>query len=53
MINDLLLLSFLVGNDFLPHSPALAIDEGGLDLLFNNYKVLCCTQPLQSVAVMV
>ena len=27
ILNDLLLISFLVGNDFLPHSPALAIDQ--------------------------
>jgi hypothetical protein len=40
ILNDLLLLSFLVGNDFLPHSPALAIEEDGLDRLFGSYKKL-------------
>ena len=40
ILNDLLLLSFLVGNDFLPHSPALAIEEDGLDRLFGSYKRL-------------
>ena len=40
VLNDLLLLSFLVGNDFLPHTPALAIEEDGLDLLFGAYKRL-------------
>ena len=38
ILNDLLVLSFLVGNDFLPHSPALAIDQDGLDRLFGAYK---------------
>ena len=40
ILNDLLVLSFLVGNDFLPHSPALAIDQDGLDRLFGAYKRL-------------
>ena len=40
LIEDLLALSFLVGNDFLPHTPALAIDEDGLDRLFLAYKRL-------------
>ena len=40
VVDDLLVLSFLCGNDFLPHPPPLDIREGGLDLLFASYKLL-------------
>jgi 5'-3' exonuclease len=32
-------LTFLVGNDFLPHLPSLDISEGAFDKLFDLYKV--------------
>ena len=37
-IYDYILLSFLLGNDFLPHFPALNIRTGGMDKLLNAYK---------------
>jgi len=40
VLDDLVLISFLVGNDFLPHPPGLQIENNGLDRLFNAYKKL-------------
>ena len=37
-IYDYILLSFLLGNDFLPHFPALNIRTGGMDKLLSAYK---------------
>jgi 5'-3' exoribonuclease 1 len=38
ILDDYVLLSYFVGNDFLPHLPGLHINEGGLTILFENYK---------------
>ena len=36
-IDDLIFLTFFVGNDFLPHLPAMDIGDEGLDFLFAAY----------------
>lgn len=38
IIDDWVLMGFLVGNDFLPHLPCLHINKGALSELFETYK---------------
>ena len=40
LIDDFILMTFFVGNDFLPHLPALDISENAFDVLFDAYKTL-------------
>ena len=36
-IDDFVFMTFLVGNDFLPHLPSMDISDEAFDLLFNTY----------------
>lgn len=43
-ITDFVLMCFLVGNDFLPTLPGLAILEGGIDIMLDIYKEVVKTK---------
>ena len=40
IIDDFILMTFFVGNDFLPHIPGLSINDGALNRIFKIYKHL-------------
>lgn len=40
-VTDFVFMCFLVGNDFLPNIPCLAILEGGIDNMIDIYKGVC------------
>lgn len=40
-INDFILLSFFVGNDFLPTIPTITILDGAIDILLKIYRDIC------------
>jgi 5'-3' exonuclease len=39
-INDFIAMIFLTGNDFLPHLPTIEILEGGIEQLFETYRMV-------------
>lgn len=41
VIDDFIFMCFLVGNDFVPTIPTLAILEGGIDVMIDVYKKVC------------
>ena len=40
LVDDFVFLTFLVGNDFIPHIPSMDIAENAFDIIFNAYKSL-------------
>lgn len=40
-VYDFVVLCFLVGNDFLPTIPSMAILDGTIDVILDNYKRVC------------
>lgn len=50
IIDDFIFLTFLVGNDFLPHLPTLDISEHAFDVLINAYRQLYEENPGYIVA---
>lgn len=45
LFDDFILLTFLVGNDFLPHLPSLDISEQAFDVLIGAYRQLMAEEP--------
>ena len=41
---DYILLTFFLGNDFMPHFPSMCIRTNGIDILENAYKHLLVIQ---------
>lgn len=41
VIDDFIFICFLLGNDFLPHSPSIDLLDGGIELLFSSYSLAC------------
>lgn len=45
LFDDFIFLTFLVGNDFLPHLPSLDISEHAFDVLIGAYRKLMAEEP--------
>lgn len=45
LFDDFIFLTFLVGNDFLPHLPSLDISEHAFDVLIGAYRQLMAEEP--------
>ena len=41
LINDFILICFLIGNDFLPNIPCLDVWNNGIDIIIQIYKNVC------------
>jgi len=41
VVDDFILMCFLVGNDFLPHVPSIEIVQGSIELMMEIYKRVC------------
>lgn len=46
LINDFIFMCFAVGNDFIPHVPAIEILENAIDILIHTYKAVVVNVPL-------
>lgn len=51
LVQDYLVLCFLLGNDFLPHLPSLHIREGSVDFLLECYAKTLNEQPVRQTLV--
>ncbi|KAI2798804.1 5'-3' exoribonuclease 1 [Blomia tropicalis] len=40
IIDDWILMNFLIGNDFLPHVPKFHVDKGSIQILYDTYKMV-------------
>eukprot|EP01042_Synura_sphagnicola_P001408 gene1408-1603_t len=49
LVDDFVFLTFLVGNDFLPHLPTLDIGEEAFDVVFTAYKTVQKEMYLQKI----
>lgn len=45
LIDDFVFLTYLIGNDFLPHLPGLDINDNAFDIIFDAYKTIFSTHP--------
>ena len=41
LLNDYIFICFILGNDFIQHTPSINLRYDGLDILMNVYKLLC------------
>lgn len=46
LVDDFVFLTFLVGNDFVPHIPSMDIGENAFDIIFDGYKSLQSKGPV-------
>jgi 5'-3' exoribonuclease 1 len=46
LINDYILICFMLGNDFMPHFPSLNLRTYGMDNIMNAYNAICINEKL-------